>query len=65
MSATCNPDHRDEIDKLLAQAAAIVWLMGNVHTEGLTNDCGAPSPELSNAAWAVDELIERIRELMA
>ena len=49
----------DEIEKLLSHAQAVGYLMGAAKPEL----CDAHQTALGNAAWLLDDLLERVRTL--
>jgi hypothetical protein len=53
-------DQRHEVEKLLNQAGAVVFLMGAVKIQ----DAELVSNELGNAAWLVQDLIEQVIEVV-
>lgn len=52
-------DRIDEIDKLVSQAKGVIFLMG----AGRIEDPDPHQTALANAAWLLDEHMERIRNL--
>jgi hypothetical protein len=53
-------DQRHEVEKLLNQAGAVAFLMGAVKIQ----DAELVSTELGNAAWLVQDILDRAIEVV-